>query len=51
MHLITEAALNQSEKIAIIASENSFSYKTLLHASEQFATYLLDGSSDLDGAR
>ena len=40
-----------SEKIAIIASGESFSYKTLLHASQQFATHLLDGSNDLDGAR
>lgn len=51
MQAITEAAMNQPEKIAIIASGNSFSYKTLLHASGQFATYLLDGSNDLDGAR
>ncbi len=51
MHLITEAALNQPDKIAIIASGKSFSYKTLLQASQQFATHLLDGSNDLDGAR
>jgi malonyl-CoA/methylmalonyl-CoA synthetase len=51
MHLITEAAMNQSDKIAIIASGESFSYKTLLQASQQFATHLLDGSNDLDGAR
>ena len=51
MHLITEAALNQSDKIAIIASGKSFSYKTLLQASQQFATDLLDGRDDLDGAR
>ena len=51
MHLITEAALNQSDKIAIIASGKSFSYKTLLQTSQQFATHLLDGSNDLDGAR
>ena len=51
MHLITEASLNQSDKIAIIASGNSFSYKTLLQASQQLSTYLLDGSNDLDGAR
>ena len=51
MHLITEAALNQSDKIAIIASGKSFSYKTLLQASQQFATHLLDGRNDLDGAR
>lgn len=51
MHAITEAALNQSDKIAIIASGNSFSYKTLLQASQQFATHLLDGNKDLDGAR
>ena len=51
MHAITEAALNQSDKIAIIASGKSFSYKTLLQASQQFATHLLDGNNDLDGAR
>lgn len=51
MRLITEAALNQSDKIAIIASGKSFSYKTLLQTSQQFATHLLDGSNDLDGAR
>ena len=51
MHLITEAALNQSDKIAIIASGKSFSYKTLLHASQHFAAHLLEGSKDLDGAR
>lgn len=51
MHAITEAALNQSDKIAIIASGKSFSYKTLLQASQQFATHLLDGRKDLDGAR
>jgi malonyl-CoA/methylmalonyl-CoA synthetase len=51
MHLITEAALNQSDKIAIIASGKSFSYKSLLQASQQFATHLLDGSNDLHGAR
>jgi len=51
MHAITEAALNQSDKIAIIASGKSFSYKTLLQASQQFATQLLDGSKDLGGAR
>ncbi len=51
MHLITEAARNQSDKIAVIASGKSFSYKTLLHASQQFATHLLHGSNDLDGAR
>ena len=51
MHLITEAALNQSDKIAIIASGKSFSYKTLLQASQQFATHLLDVNNDLVGAR
>ena len=51
MHLITEAAMNQSDKIAIIASGKSFSYKSLLQASQQFATHLLDGSKDLHGAR
>jgi malonyl-CoA/methylmalonyl-CoA synthetase len=51
MHLITESAMNQSDKIATIASGESFSYKTLLYASQQFATHLLDGSNDLDGAR
>ena len=51
MHAITEAALNQSDKIAIIASGKSFSYKTLLQASQQFATHLLDSNNDLDGAR
>ena len=51
MQAITEAAMNQPEKIAIIASGNSFSYKTLLQASQHFATHLLDGSNDLDGAR
>jgi malonyl-CoA/methylmalonyl-CoA synthetase len=51
MHLITEAALNQSDKIAIIASGKLFSYKTLLQASQQFATHLLDVTNDLDGAR
>ena len=51
MHLITEAALNQSDKIAIIASGKSFSYKTLLQASQQFATHLLDITNDLDGER
>lgn len=51
MHAITEAALNQSDKIAIIASGKSFSYKTLLQESQQFATHLLDGTIDLDGAR
>ena len=43
--------MNQSDKIAIIASGKSFSYKTLLQASQQFATDLLDGRDDLDGAR
>ncbi len=43
--------MNQSDKIAIIASGKSFSYKTLLQASQQFATHLLDGNKDLDGAR
>ena len=51
MHAITEAALNQSDKIAIIASGKSYPYSTLLQASQQFATHLLDGSNDLDGAR
>ena len=51
MHSITEAALNQSDKIAIIASGKSFSYKTLLQASQQFATHLLDVNNDLAGAR
>lgn len=51
MHLITEAPLNQSDKIAIIASGKSYSYKTLLQSSQQFATHLLEGSGDLDGAR
>jgi malonyl-CoA/methylmalonyl-CoA synthetase len=51
MHLTTEAARNQSDKIAVIASGKYFSYKTLLHASQQFATHLLDGSNDLEGAR
>jgi malonyl-CoA/methylmalonyl-CoA synthetase len=51
MHLITEAALNQSDKIAIIASGKLFSYKTLLQASQQFATHLLDVNNDLVGAR
>ena len=51
MHAITEAALDQPEKIAIIASGNSYPYSTLLQASQQFATHLLDGSNDLDGAR
>jgi malonyl-CoA/methylmalonyl-CoA synthetase len=51
MHLITEAALNQSDKIAIIASGKSYPYSILLQASQQFATHLLDGSNDLHGAR
>jgi malonyl-CoA/methylmalonyl-CoA synthetase len=51
MHLITEAALNQSDKIAIIASGKSYPYNILLQASQQFATHLLDGSNDLHGAR
>ena len=51
MDLITEAALNQSDKIAIIASGKSYPYSILLQASQQFATHLLDGSNDLHGAR
>jgi len=35
MQAITQAALDQSDKIAIIASGKSFSYKTLLQASQQ----------------
>ena len=51
MQAITQAALDQSDRIAIIASGKSFSYKTLLKASQQFATYLLDNNNDLDGER
>jgi len=51
MYLITEAAMNQSDKIAIIDSGEFFSYTILLQASQQFATHLLDGSNDLDCAR
>ena len=51
MQAITEAALNQPEQVAIIASGKSFSYKTLLQASRQFATHLLGGRKDLESAR
>jgi len=51
MQAITVAAMNQPEKIAIIASGKYFSYNALLQASRQFATYLLEDSNDLEGER
>lgn len=45
---LTEMAKQHGDRIAIIASEGTFSYRQLLDASGRVASFLLNGSPDLE---
>ncbi|MGA2401758.1 MAG: acyl-CoA synthetase [Syntrophobacteraceae bacterium] len=47
--LLTQRAEHFAERTAILAPEGSFTYRQLLDASCRVASFLLDGSADLQG--